>query len=184
MKEIKNNRQFQETHRRMMNTLVSYLQERPLNKITVTEICTSLSVNRSTFYEHFTDIYDLMEQTETEFSKEGAACFADGLKHSRKDAFINFFRYVKEQRTFYAVYLGQGKTIHFSDKLLGEGMEKRRKNMAALRWGNMPAHEPYHMEFFRAGMNAVIRHWVEGGCTESPAELYDILIEEYMPWRE
>ncbi len=37
------------------------LLERPLDKITVTDIAEDCGINRMTFYYHFRDIYDLVE---------------------------------------------------------------------------------------------------------------------------
>ena len=35
------------------------------------------------------------------------------------------------------------------------------------------------MEFFRAGLNAIIKKWLKNGCHESPEEIDLILKEEY-----
>ncbi|MBQ8303463.1 MAG: TetR family transcriptional regulator C-terminal domain-containing protein, partial [Clostridia bacterium] len=37
----------------------------------------------------------------------------------------------------------------------------------------------YHIEFFRSGLNAIIKLWLDGGCKESPAEMAEILKQEY-----
>ncbi len=37
------------------------LQQKPLNKITISEIAEGCGINRMTFYYHFKDIYDLVE---------------------------------------------------------------------------------------------------------------------------
>ena len=40
-------------------SLLALMKEKPLNKITVREICEKADVNRSTFYSYHADIYDL-----------------------------------------------------------------------------------------------------------------------------
>ena len=37
----------------------------------------------------------------------------------------------------------------------------------------------YHMEFFKAGLNAIIKKWLNNGCKESPKEIESILKSEY-----
>lgn len=37
----------------------------------------------------------------------------------------------------------------------------------------------YHIEFFRNGLNAIIRLWLAGGCKESPEEMAEVLKMEY-----
>ena len=57
--------------RKLINTaLADLLQEKPLDKITVTDIVTRAELNRGTFYAHYTDVQDvvnrLIEQTMSE----------------------------------------------------------------------------------------------------------------------
>ena len=44
------------------NALISLLKTKPLEKITVKEICEMAMINRSTFYKHYQDCYDLAER--------------------------------------------------------------------------------------------------------------------------
>jgi hypothetical protein len=37
----------------------------------------------------------------------------------------------------------------------------------------------YHIEFFRNGLNAIIKLWLANGCKESPEEMATILKQEY-----
>lgn len=41
------------------DSLFELMQQKPINKITVMELCEKADVNRSTFYSYYTDIYDL-----------------------------------------------------------------------------------------------------------------------------
>lgn len=49
------------TKHALEQSLKSLLLEKPLNKITVTDITQNCGINRMTFYYHFKDIYDLVE---------------------------------------------------------------------------------------------------------------------------
>ena len=40
-------------------------------------------------------------------------------------------------------------------------------------------HIDYHMEFFRAGLNAIIKKWLNNSCKETPEEINDIITSEY-----
>lgn len=50
----------------IINTFLEIRAKKPLEKITVTELCKKAEINKSTFYVHYRDIYDLSEQLETE----------------------------------------------------------------------------------------------------------------------
>ena len=51
----------QVTKRALEASLKKLLLERPLDKITVTDIAEDCGINRMTFYHHFRDIYALVE---------------------------------------------------------------------------------------------------------------------------
>ena len=47
-------------------SLFTLLRERPLKAITVKGLCELADINRGTFYSHYADLYDLVEQLEEE----------------------------------------------------------------------------------------------------------------------
>ena len=49
------------TKNALVDSLKHMLLQKPLNKITVTDIAEDCGINRMTFYYHFKDIYDLVE---------------------------------------------------------------------------------------------------------------------------
>lgn len=61
--------------RRLINeALVDILQEKPLDKITVTEVVARAGINRGTFYAHYVDISDVVQHLiQDTFSKIQAA---------------------------------------------------------------------------------------------------------------
>lgn len=49
-----------------MSAFIQLRAQKPLERITVTELCRLAEINKSTFYSHYQDIYDLSEQLEDE----------------------------------------------------------------------------------------------------------------------
>ena len=58
------------TMQAMAASLKRHMENKPLSRITISEICTDCGINRKTFYYHFQDIYDLVEW----------ACVEDGKR--------------------------------------------------------------------------------------------------------
>ncbi|MFC0016048.1 MULTISPECIES: TetR/AcrR family transcriptional regulator [Allobacillus] len=50
----------------LKDSLMESLKEKPISSVTVKEICEQADINRSTFYTHYSDQYDLVEQIESE----------------------------------------------------------------------------------------------------------------------
>ena len=49
------------TKKAIINAFLSLRAKRPLEKITVKELCEMAIINKSTFYSHYADIYELSD---------------------------------------------------------------------------------------------------------------------------
>ena len=67
METKRDDRRTQYSKRVIREALFELMQEKPLNKITVKELCERADVNRSTFYAYYTDIFDLDRKIIKEF---------------------------------------------------------------------------------------------------------------------
>ena len=66
MKEITKDRRVKYTIAALKDALVQLMQEEHISKISVKSICELADINRSTFYSHFSDQYDLLHFIEEE----------------------------------------------------------------------------------------------------------------------
>ena len=67
MKSDKIDRRVKYTRMVIKESLINLLEEKDISQITIKEICENADVNRSTFYAHYTDQYDLLRKIEDEF---------------------------------------------------------------------------------------------------------------------
>ena len=66
MKEKKTDQRIRLTRTLLKNALVQLMQENHISKISVRALCETAGINRSTFYLHYTDPYDLLASVEKE----------------------------------------------------------------------------------------------------------------------
>ena len=52
----------EQTRKRIVHTFLSLIEEKKWDKITVKELCARSEITRGTFYQYYSDIYELMEQ--------------------------------------------------------------------------------------------------------------------------
>ena len=69
----------QTTKRALAQSLKKLLQTKPLSKITINDIAEDCGVSRMTFYYHFADIYDLVEDVSG--GCERRACRQQDVQH-------------------------------------------------------------------------------------------------------
>ncbi|MBQ3078076.1 MAG: TetR/AcrR family transcriptional regulator [Clostridia bacterium] len=167
-----NNRRRRESRRRLEAALVKLMQEHELSELRVTELCREAGVNRTTFYANYIDIFDLAESVQKTLEEEVLGLYREEIEQRHGDHdFLRLFRHIKENPLFYKTYfkLNTGRPFHFvfyDDEL------------AARRFGGR--HIEYHIEFFRNGLNAVLRKWLENDCRETPEEIFSVIREEYL----
>ena len=63
-------RRVRRTRAQLRTAFTSLMAEKPINQITVRELADRADVNRGTFYTHYRDIYDMLEQVEQELLDE------------------------------------------------------------------------------------------------------------------
>ena len=79
------------TKRAIINTFFKMLEERPLNKITVTDIVKECGINRNSFYYHYEDIPTLIKDWMlSEFEKNSSKQSSTDDIENYIDIFINF----------------------------------------------------------------------------------------------
>ncbi len=168
---IKNNKRRQQSREKIETVFTQLLQSRELSQITVSDICKLTQLNRSTFYANYQDIYDLAEQLRKKLEQEVRALYGNNVPNSfSNDDYLRLLYHIKENQLFYQTYfkLGYDKVNIFDLSELDPDNHFFPKE-----------HLEYHIEFHRAGLNAMIKKWMQNGCVESPEEMAEILRSEY-----
>lgn len=86
------------TKRALERSLKNLLQQKPLSKITISDITEDCGISRMTFYYHFKDIYDLVEWA----CAEDAARALQNKKtyDTWQQGFVQIFHAVRENKVF------------------------------------------------------------------------------------
>jgi len=94
----KENPMSQMTKRALVASLKELLAEKPLDKITVTDLTEHCGVNRMTFYYHFKDIYDLVEWACIESATRALA--GQKTYDTWQQGFLRIFEEVRDNKVF------------------------------------------------------------------------------------
>lgn len=165
-----NNKRKKQSREKIERVFINMLQEKELNEITVSDIIKKTGLNRSTFYANYLDIYDLADQTRHILENEFSSLFADYDYFNERTGAEKMFEHIKDNQLFYKTYF---KLCFKPEHLISIYDEKRAEKE------NITSNINYHIEFFRNGLNAIIKLWLKSGCKESPKEMAEILKSEY-----
>lgn len=167
---IKNNKRRRDSQMKIEKAFVALLQERELKQITVSDIIKETGLNRSTFYANYLDVYDLADKVRHKLEQEFSGVFADYDYYHERTGALKMFTHIRENQLFYQTYF----KLCYDDTHLITPYDPKRADM------EMSGEDlRYHIEFFRNGLNAIIKLWMAGGCKESPEQMANILRSEY-----
>lgn len=163
------------TKMRIKEAFFECLKEKPVNKITVTELCAKSEVNRSTFYTHYSDPFDLLEKLEEE-ALAGLREFIEGEKDFDRDVLPAMLKGVKNADSPTALLVSENGDPGFAQKISALFY----KNYIGTIERALPGAdeetqaEVYH--FLAAGCGSVLSHWFSRG-REIPVEELTTRIE-------
>lgn len=114
------------TKKRLRDALTALLSEKPLRSITVKELCERAELNRGTFYAHYADVFDLMEQIEAEIEAEFVAALnpsAADIAEPRPSLHVtkSVFACLEKNADFCRVTLGPNGDQAFAYRLIQAG---------------------------------------------------------------
>ena len=167
---VKNNRRRRDSQEKIERAMVELLQTREIKDITVSELIKMAGVNRSTFYANYIDIFDLADKLRETLANDFSNLFADYDHFEERTGALRMFRHIKENQIFYTTYF----KLCYDDQHLISIYDAKRAEQE-----HMDSNIKYHIEFFRNGLNAIIKLWLAGGCQESPEEMAEVLKTEY-----
>ena len=167
---VKNNKRRRESQEKIEKAFIELLQTKEIKDITVSEIIQKTQLNRSTFYANYVDIFDLADKTREILENEFSNLFADYDYFNENTGALKMFIHIKENQLFYNTYF----KLCYDDKHLVSIYDPKRAEIE-----NVEGNIKYHIEFFRNGLNAIIKLWLKNGCSESPEEMAQILKSEY-----
>ncbi len=181
MQQGKIDRRVKYTQHILKESLKELLEERPIERITVKEICEKADINRGTFYSHYVDQYDLYDTVVEELILGALKYLGDVMDydpHDTLNAAIKVYKYVKENHKVTRSLLNGRAYLGASDYESTFNKVVYRVYLGEIR-KNIPNPKLLDMVYqFVANANlTLIKHWLNTGMTESPEEMASIAMK-------
>lgn len=172
---------YEKTDRRVLYTkmflkesLLDLMKEKPVDKITPTELCRKANINRNTFYSHYYTVRDVLSEIETDFSAQ----IIDSLRSQFHAEDMEISQMLKEicriiytQKDFCKVLLSKNGDGAFFEYVISAGkpviMTGWRSEGVSLDEDEMEM----LFAFIVNGSIALIKKWAASDMTEQPEKI-------------
>ncbi|MFC4403407.1 TetR/AcrR family transcriptional regulator [Gracilibacillus xinjiangensis] len=170
---IKMDRRKKYTQMVLKESFLKLLNEKQLSSITVKELCQLADINRSTFYSHYADQYDLLSKMEEEIiedmNKYLSECNFTKEDESEQVTEKLMEYIVKNKKVCQTLLCGNGDAS-FLEKVMLVAKENIKKNGFLGNHFNEDTAD-YWSTFIVSGGIYVIKNWLERGMDKTPREM-------------
>jgi AcrR family transcriptional regulator len=174
------------TRAAIRDALVALIAEKGFDALTVKDITSRADINRGTFYLHYHDKLDLLEQTGLgivqDFEQIIMQLTPEDVTEFRNigkplPVIVTLFEYLYENAALMHAILGLKGDVAFQTQLK-KAIQKNLSHVALtanIREENYLVPGEYLISYILAAHMGVIQAWLQRGCVESPKEMATIL---------
>ena len=170
-------RRVRKTKMQLRQGLARLMQKKSIKEITVKELVDEVDINRSTFYLHYTDIYQMLEKIEEEamadIREAMEGCPDDCTEREKIIPFLaRFFSIMDSNRDLSLALLGPNGDMDFVERI--ETLIANR----FLKQSSFPATDSeirYAYAFCFSGCIGMIKTWLSRTEHESPEAMAELI---------
>ena len=186
----KNESKYFNTAVKMDEALITLLEKKDFEYITIKEICSTAGVNRSTFYLHYENTYDLLKETteyiidkhlsyyginQNSISLQYDTCERGDLIFVTEKYLTPYLTFIKEnQRTFKVSikHFGSFKMDKVYDRMFNDIFNPILDHFHVLE-----SERTYVIKFYLTGVFAVIMEWLDNGYSDEIGTIAKIITD-------
>lgn len=174
---------------KMDKAFIEILEKKDFEYITVKEICKKADVSRSTFYLHYQNTRDLLDETaryildgfmdyfadEKKLITSGFSdCALSELNFVTEKYLMPFLQYFRDNKRLFKTMMSNSASFDFNG--IYERLFKYVFDPILSRFNFPEKERHYVMRFYLSGIFAVIMQWVEENCEKRDEDIAEIII--------
>lgn len=181
---------FKNTAEKMNKALMTLLETKDFPDITIMDICKLANVNRSTFYAHYDNTYDLLKEAKENLIKNFSnECNFDSpvdlsnmknlttedLNFVSPKYLIPYLQYVEKHKRLFKIY-ANNSFLFQRDETEDQMIEDIFVPILAKHGVQDKKLVSYMQKFFLRGINAIINEWIKNDCEDDILFVCEIII--------
>lgn len=177
--EKNKDRRVRKSKEALKSSLIELMSQKPVNNITVKELVTAADLNRSTFYNYYSDIPDMLQKLEEELYNEFLYTLklhipengiASNISTEGLAFIVDMCNVIKNNYEFCKSIFSKNGDMNFLFKL-EEMVETNLKGQLGGKFNANITYITYVYSFFKSGYIGILKNWMKGGCKESSEEI-------------
>ena len=153
--------------------LIELMQEKPFHKITVKEICEQADLNRTTFYLHYSDQTQLLNDIVAKLEIDTAEHFTSVTGTGNDiDLLSKHLEYIKDNAKIYRTLMGSNLDYDIKTNIFKNMIDDMKEKTLALA---SRIESPYVYKFITFGCGSVISQWIDNGFDLETREMANLL---------
>ena len=181
----KSEAKFRNTASKMNRALLSLLEQKEFKDISIKDICEQAGVNRSTFYAHYENTYDLLREThaglitgffdelDNSLKVDITKLDADELIFISPQYLVPYLRFIKKHKQIFKVYNNSNAfAVGTTDQLL---IDNILVPIYAKNGVTNKTVVQYMSKYFLSGVTAITTEWVNRDCVDDILFICEII---------
>ena len=178
MSQVKLDRRVKYTKYALQEAALDLLEDYPISKVSVSMLCKTADVNRSTFYDHYENTPQLVEKMQLEAMenlKNYIMAHAEPYTEiTLQKTMVQILTYVAANDRRFRILLGKNVGWDFNG-MMRELLHTELSAIMSPALLKDKSRMEYITVFSVSGGTNVIRHWLENGLKESPMQMAKIV---------
>ena len=162
----------------IQTSFLELLRQNPEENITVREICEKAEINRSTFYKHYRDCYDLINHMKEDILKQYDEMLAGMKARGVQMTLTAILLMLRDNAALFRAFRRSGGEHNFANQLAGRCFSFMDLHISidpALGWSESQKEMAY--SFLIGGTSGIIEYWLKNDCMEQPEQVAASIME-------
>jgi hypothetical protein len=172
---MSNNRQVNRSKKMIESAIIKLLKIKKINNITVKSLCEISDVNRGTFYNHYLDVYDLMNQIENNLVCELELSLSkyspEQLKKDSLPLFKEILEFIDQKADIVAILFKENESNLFLNKIINIFKTRAIYIWETIYTNSNSKNYDYFLEYAIHGCLGIINKWLQDGRKDNPSDL-------------
>lgn len=162
------------TKRLLRESLLELLREKPVDHITVKEVCEYAELNRSTFYAYYTDVPALYQ----EMGGELALALLEHIRAISQGGGVDtepMLAYIRDNRELFRLLVYRDEHLNANQPVQRQIIEGYFGLSPDLALPCAPEEREYFLQYLYMGGTGIIHRWVQNGCSLPPEQVAGLI---------